>query len=317
MPSEQENLYKIFMPYQFHKQQALKGKKRMVHYTDARAATSIIRNKAVWMRNATGMNDSSEVHHGLGCLISAYNDETAKPMRQLMAELLGEQFKIFENNFNSRMNDMRFSTYLLCVSEHEDDEDGLGRLSMWRAYGRTTRVGLVMKSDVFFNESHALMAFSVPVAYQSQAEFKRDFRQLVERILDQRQSLESVDKSELFSMFFSTFLFFALCTKHPGYREEKEMRVLHCPTIWPSKRLIRDIETVGDAPEVVYKIPLRDIPEEGLSGIEIPALLDHLIIGPTNHNPWATYEAFVSLLRDAGVPNPEAKVRISEIPLRC
>ena len=92
--------------------------------------------------------------------------------------------------------------------------------------------------------------------------------------------------------------------------------MIHCPKLHPSERLIRTVEIVGEAPQVVYKIPLKNAPEEGLVGIELPEILDRVIIGPTDHYPLATYEAFVTLLDEAGVPDPGSKVRISAIPLR-
>lgn len=97
-------------------------------------------------------------------------------------------------------------------------------------------------------------------------------------------------------------MFAGLCTKHPGYVEEKEYRVVHCPRLHPSTRLIKAVEIIGGAPQIVYKIPLQNIPDEGLTGVELPELLDRLIIGPTQHH-MATYQAFVDLLNDAGVPD--------------
>lgn len=79
--------------------------------------------------------------------------------------------------------------------------------------------------------------------------------------------------------------------------------------------MVKEIETVGGTPQPVYKIPLRDIPEAGLYGLNIPDLVDRVIIGPTRY-PLATAEAFTSLMADAGVEAPEKKISLSHIPLR-
>jgi hypothetical protein len=79
--------------------------------------------------------------------------------------------------------------------------------------------------------------------------------------------------------------------------------------------LRRDVEVVRGIPQPVYKIPLKNIPEEGFTGATIPELLDRVIIGPTDHS-FAAYEAFVSLLNEAGVENANTKVFTSHIPLR-
>jgi hypothetical protein len=46
----------------------------------------------------------------------------------------------------------------------------------------------------------------------------------------------------------------------------------------------------------------------------IPELLDR-IIGPSSF-PWPLYDAFVSVLKDAGVAEAQRKVIVSDIPLR-
>ena len=46
-----------------------------------------------------------------------------------------------------------FDTYLTSISEHRNKEDTFGRLSMWRAYGETTGVALVMNNSPFLTPS--------------------------------------------------------------------------------------------------------------------------------------------------------------------
>lgn len=72
---------------------------------------------------------------------------------------------------------------------------------------------------------------------------------------------------------------------------------------------------VRGVPQKIQKIPLRNIPEEDFFGAEIPELLERIIIGPTVY-PNAMYQAFSKLLRDAGVPDPDNRIFISDIPLR-
>jgi hypothetical protein len=48
---------------------------RVVYYTTADTATSILRNRQIWMRSTTTMNDYMEVEHGFECLDAAYKAE--------------------------------------------------------------------------------------------------------------------------------------------------------------------------------------------------------------------------------------------------
>jgi len=58
-----------------------------------------------------------------------------------------------------------------------------------------------------------------------------------------------------------------------------------------------------------------DYPEEDLEGAELPKLIDRVIVGPTEF-PDQVRLAMVELLNEAEVPDAQAKVVCSTIPLR-
>jgi hypothetical protein len=74
--------------------------------------------------------------------------------------------------------------------------------------------------------------------------------------------------------------FATLATKHPGFAEEQEWRILYAPTLQESKWVTNEIVTLDGIPQLVYKLPLQNISEVGLTA-GIPELLDRIIIGPT------------------------------------
>jgi hypothetical protein len=191
-------------------------------------------------------------------------------------------------------------TYLTCVSERSDSEDLTGRLSMWRAYGEQTGVAFVMNNPLFVTPSDALKAYSSPVAYLNDQGFAREFSRVVDNINTEADFIRTQGRDAIRTFIFHMFRSAALCTKHLGFLEEKEWRVVYSPSAELSPYLIKEIQSIGGVPQPIYKIPLKDIPEEGLSGAEIPALLDRIIIGPTEY-PLAIREAFLQLPSDAGV----------------
>ena len=68
--AEITKLAEIFYPYaRGQLTDVLQKKSRFVHYTSATVAVSVINNGQMWMRNATTMNDFSEVDYGLGLLV--------------------------------------------------------------------------------------------------------------------------------------------------------------------------------------------------------------------------------------------------------
>jgi hypothetical protein len=288
---------------------------RFVHYTTASVALSIIENRSVWMRKASLMNDFSETEHGLECLSYVYRREHGTKLKAVLRELNPALPSELEQLFDGWQPRFRADTYMTCVSEHLTHEDGLGRLSMWRAYGGSTGVAVVLNNAAFLSPSDALRAYTSPVIYAKPDEFEPYFAQLVGTISSSRELLLRLGSESVKGYLFDAFRYAALSTKHPGFREEREWRVIHSPSYEPSDRLERSIEVVRGTPQFVYKIPLADIPEEDFYGASPPDLIDHIIIGPTDH-PEPIREVLISLLQNAGVGDAEDRVLISDIPLR-
>lgn len=209
-------------------------------------------------------------------------------------------------------------TYLACVSEHQKAEDHHGRLSMWRAYGGQTSVALVMNYEPFLSPSDVLRAYFSPVLYADQKRFNQELGRVDGNLKTHRDALARMTREELKSRIFNVFYYAALCTKHPGFHEEREWRVTHSTEIFPSAHLVRSLETFRGVPQVVYKIPLKDIDGENgdrFRGATIPHLLERVIIGPSDAGP-VLRDAFIGLLASAGVPDPASRVVSSGIPLR-
>ena len=186
---------------------------------------------------------------------------------------------------------------------------------MWRAYGGTTGVAIVVKGKRFLMPSDALKAYTHPVSYLDPQTFGIEFSSFLGEVERNVPLLKELGEDSVLSFVFDMFKSTLLCTKHVGFHEEREWRVLYCPTYEKSEHIRTEIESVGGTPQPVCKIPLRDIPEEGFLGIEIPSLVDRIIIGPCRY-PWVVREAFVSILGDAGITDPHERVVMSEIPLR-
>ena len=168
MTPEQRRLFEIFHPYAAEQQAGVfSSGGRFVYYTRAETAVSILKNGQIWMRKCTCMNDYSEVQYGLRCLFDAYNNNAAGQRFQSVLESLfpGLVQKIGKL-FDSWRWSLQTDTYFTCVSEHKSDEDVLGRLSMWRAYGGENGVALVINNAAFQSEvpSEVLKIYSSPVA---------------------------------------------------------------------------------------------------------------------------------------------------------
>lgn len=138
---------------------------------------------------------------------------------------------------------------------------------------------------------------------------------LARNLLENADFLRSKGSAEIHGWLFQALHFAAICTKHPGFHEEREWRIVYNPKLEASDRMKRDIVSIRGVPQPVYKIPLADDPENGLIGAEIPKLIDRVIIGPSRH-PFELRETFVELLAGAGMQDADRRVWMSEIPLR-
>lgn len=312
----QHRLESIFFPYATERiTKVRETNTRFVHYTSAEVAMQILSSSEVWMRNATTMNDYTEVTHGFECLRKAYGGDDGLQLKQTMDAIFPGLSGDLENRFNAWLPGLRNDTYLTCISEHCESEDRHGRLSMWRAYGGTTGVALVMNSAVFVTESNALKAYTSPVSYLDSHTFANEFRRVSNTLKSEENFVRSLGKETVLNLLFQAFRFAVLCAKHPGFHEEREWRVIYSPTMEKSDHIQEFTRAVRGVPQKIQKIPLHNIPEEGFFGAEIPELLERIIIGPTEY-PMAIYQAFSKLLGDAGVADPESRIFISDIPLR-
>ena len=314
--SAQFRLAKIFHPHANRRiREIIDTNTRFVHYTSANAAMEILKTKTFWMRKTSCMNDFMEVQYGLNCLNNAYRGEVWKKLRKTLNSIIKGISDEIDNLFENLLPYLQSDIYIACFSEHLDDEDRHGRLSMWRAYSESTGVAFVLNNAPFLSEFAPLKVYTSPVAYFDNSNFQIEFERVVSNIEANRSFLLNLERNELVDRVLNALKFAALCIKHPGFKEEKEWRVIYIPSMEKSEHLEKGIKVIDGTPQPIYKIPLKNVPNEGIGGIEIPEILDRIIIGPTEF-PDAIQEGFVDLLTDAGVADPEHRVWLTGIPLR-
>lgn len=307
--------YEIFFPFALRKiRQAISDKQRFVHYTSADTALNICRKPEIWLRKSNCMNDFMEIEYGLECLNYALSQNKEK-IRSILDGLHEGTFDRSVEWYNGWLSHFRNDTYIFCISEHYPEEDSMGRLSMWRAYGGDTGVALVLNPEVILTPSEALNAHSSPVAYFSKEQASTELSNLLDNIANNKDYILQKGENYLHNSMCEVFRMSTLCMKHPGFREEAEWRVIYSPQYSESSAIKRSIQSIGGVIQPVYAIPLKDMPESGLNNLEIPQLVERVIIGPTEF-PDVIAEAMADLLSSVGVTEPKKRVFTSDIPLR-
>jgi hypothetical protein len=291
---------------------------RVVHYTSAENAMKIITSETMWLRNTNCMSDYSEVALGLGYLRRFFSD--ASHLQRFVGAFdacypgLGAGSIAHVNQW---IPEISVNTYICSVSEHDVKEDTLGRLSMWRAFGQTTtpRAAIVMNvPDPWGAEGlHLTLA---PVHYVADyPEVESRLEQVIRDVTANVSFLKSFPYDRLQLMAFGLITIIAVSTKHIGYEEEREWRVIYLPNYWPSHVVKPSTQTIAGVPQTVYTVPLKEDPANDVVGVGIPALVDRIIIGPSAY-PAPMSMAFIDALKKAGVSDAEKRVFASNIPIR-
>ena len=306
----------LFAPHILDRRAVFQTGKRLVHYTSAEAAYRIISGKQIWLRNAQMMNDFSEIQHGINCLIAAWASPNGLALQEMLNRIKEGLRDELAQLFDGHAEGLRIGTFNTALSEHEDDEDELGRLSMWRAYGGHAGVALVLNNTAFAPETDEMHVFSSPVFYQDIPRFVEWFQGWTAALLAAEDYLHELGADDVRNWLFTVFRSFALCTKHPGFAEEREWRVFYSPLFEGASDWVeQSIEIVHGMPQHVMKLHLKDNAEKDITGVAPPTLVNRVIIGPCD-NPIQIRASIGEAMQGAGIENPLQKMWMSLIPLR-
>jgi len=314
-----ERLMGIFNPEATRRRKVLHDTaERVVHYTSADNAMKIISSQTMWLRNTNCMSDYMEVTLGFSHLQRFFSDQNR--MQRFAAALDACYPKLGADSIShvsQWMPEIRANTYIASVSEHDPKEDLYGRLSMWRAFGQaaTARAAIVMNvPDPWAAEGLHLTL--LPIEYVTDyPEVEARLEQAVRDIIANIPFLRTFPRDRLQFVVFGLLTSIAVCSKHVGFTEEQEWRVIYLPNYWASDVIKPSTQTVGGIPQIVYEVPLKEDSAHDVNGVGIPALVERIIIGPSVY-PVPMAMAFIDALRKAGVPDPEKRVFVSNIPIR-
>lgn len=305
-----KKLEEIFFGEHIDRLISLGANARFAHYTSAEVAISIIKNKEIWMRSASVMNDSSEFDYGFEslweyCATNAFKDI----LKNISPSLLNS----FERLSRGRFGVKREAVFLSCLSEHSPEEDAYGRLSMWRAYGGGNGVALVLNSSFLASETAQYGLTTSSVAYLDRGDFSEKFLQFAQRMQESESFLKSLDVNRVAYNLIRAARFSIMATKHPAFREEKEWRIIFENNSQPATFINEDIVSINGVPQIVKKLSLGDDLSRGI-GVDLGSLLEGILIGPTKY-PEQIRLAIVSTLKNAGLEHLIERVRCTNIPL--
>jgi hypothetical protein len=163
--------------------------------------------------------------------------------------------------------------------------------------------------------SEGLHLTLLPAEYTDYDEVEARLEKAIRDVSANLAFLQSFPRDRLKQVIFAFLTSVAVCSKHVGYGEEREWRVIYLPNYWPSNVVKPSTQTIGGIPQIVYEVPLKEDPVNDVVGVGIPALVERIIIGPSMY-PLPMWMAFVDALKKAGVPDADKRVFRSDIPIR-
>ncbi len=294
------------------------AKPLLAHYTSIRTLEAVLRNKEFWLSNPLYMNDLEEVRFGISEGLPAFMTSQAieaacqTPSR---AALLRQHFNIYFGNFD---REHVLDTYVFCLSEH-DAEDNDGLLSMWRGYAANGNGAAIVFDTAKLTSREDTPLIIARVVYASTEDRRKWIAHKIEALAHQISTL-SIPDDRLYIpayAFFERLKMFALFTKHPGFREEREWRVVYLPERDVTKAFVHFIDYAigprGIEGKLKFKIaPLAGFIEDDFS---LGKIVNRIILGPSVSSPLAC-DAVKKML-DHHAPELRDRVVASTIPFRA
>lgn len=258
----------------------------LAHYTSLESLQGIVSSEEVWFANPVLMNDREEVLWGLER--SLVEVRTNQALEDTLGSLACRFFRDeFYRNVLEFQERRLLDTYVFCLSEHTlGDTDGL--LSMWRGYGADGR-----GAAIIFDTSRLTLRDDSPmivgkVRYLSRLE---RLAWITTKLFDmityfKSNPLPTQDIAAVARELFDRALVASLFSKHQGFAEEQEWRIVYMPDR-DTNGLMKRFFGYNNGPrglEPKLKFPIKPVAGVTSDDLSLSKLISNIILGPS----WST-----------------------------
>ncbi|GAB1719258.1 MAG: hypothetical protein NTAFB09_09890 [Nitrosospira sp.] len=295
----------------------------LAHYTSIATLERIMANDEIWFSNPLYMNDMEELRFGMNEGASAFHSHPA-----IKAACNGVNYinynkllTTFDSQYHQFDTLHAFDTYVFCTAEHSNKTtDGL--LSMWRGYGGNGNGAAIIFDTAKFvvrdTEEAPFILSNVTYASHDQR------REWIDKKLVEFAGLLgklSIPEDKLYlpiHALFERLKIFSLFTKHHGFSEEREWRVVYLRDRDRNHLLHHMLDYAigryGLEPKLKFKVkPIPKITEENLS---LETLISQIVLGPSVSSPLAVM-AVKRMLEKVGKSGLVEKLIASTTPFRA
>ncbi len=290
----------------------------LAHYTSLEVGESILRNSEIWLSNPLFMNDYEELSFGLEMGKKLIEESTELKSAFADSDLYFEFISNFLGYYDRFEQEEALNVFVACLSmQNREDEDGI--LSMWRGYGHNGKgIALIFDSS----ELTALQGSPLTLAPVHYASTKDRVDYLSARVNYFCSIISKIEWERRYIYlaafsFFQRILLYSIFTKHIGFAEENEWRIVYLPSEDKEKILVPMIGyhhgPRGIEPKMRLKI--EAMPGVTADNFVFENIIHSLLLGPTGASKLAE-SSFKRMLQLLGRPELVRKVRSSKIPFR-
>lgn len=290
----------------------------LAHYTSVATLEKISLSGEIWFSNPLFMNDWEELLFGMNTGAKELRTHSAIVEACESLEAHAVLIEEFDQLFSSFDKHHVMDTYVLCLSQHDpDNEDGI--LSMWRGYGANgAGVALVFDASKINTVEHSPFVVS-RVRYASTPErldwIDEKVTSLAEIIRSNAKTRENLHA--IAYAFIERLKLFSLFTKHDGFSEEKEWRIVYFSDRDPNRHLAPmlgyAITPRGVEPKL--KVKLAELPAPFSERLDLDHIAERILLGPSISTLVAekSLQRMLDLTSRGGLAG---KVKSSSIPYR-
>jgi len=291
----------------------------LAHYTSIATFEQIISNNEIWLSNPLYMNDWEELQFGMieGAKAFRGNKNILNACENSNAyNKLINAFDYLFNEFDIRHV---LDTYVLCFSEHTTDRaDGL--LSMWRGYGANGK-GIAIVFDLKKIEPLPNSPLIISKVHYGSSQERIEWMNLkTSQLASILKNYPQTDENLYYisHAWFQRLKIFSLFTKHCGFNEEQEWRIVYLNDR-DSNQSLKDMLSYSITQKGVEpKLKLKIDSISGVTGqnISLENLISQIILGPSISTV-LTRNSICRMLELKGKNILAEKVLVSSIPYRA
>jgi len=260
----------------------------LAHYTSIETLERVARTDEIWFSNPLYMNDVDELRFGMNLGLQAVRTHPA--LRAACApEVYNALLDAYGRLFSAFDSDSAFDVYVFSCSEHDEEIGDDGLLSMWRGYGGNgngvalvfdpARLPLAPDSPLLLRQVKYL---SHERSHAWMDERLRSFAAVLARVV------LSVDQAwSAAEALFERVKLFALFTKHRGFHEEREWRLVYLRERDHDARMTHLLHyAIGPRGiEPKFRFTTRALGDDEHPAPALDDVISRIILGPVSATP--------------------------------